>query len=129
MNLHDVICYTYTHIYKFTVTSVYVCVCGVSVCVRKNWWSCTFTQNNFYIFSAKNLAKINCLIVKIWWDRNYCKEGWSVIKCRFSKSYAVIRNVRRVSDLSFRDLRKIHLYIVANSIILQASLLSYRENK
>ena len=42
---------------------------------------------------------------------------WVVIKCHFSKSYVVVRNVRRVmliSDLSFRDLRKIHLNITAS---------------
>ena len=43
---------------------------------------------------------------------------------------AVMRHVermRQVSDPRFRDLRKNFLYIIANEIILQASILSNRE--
>ena len=49
-----------------------------------------------------------------------------------SQQVCVLRQVGRVTQISdprFNDLRKNCLYIMANSMILQASLLSYRENK
>ena len=46
--------------------------------------------------------KVNYYFLLLYWYSE--KKGWTVIKCRFSKLYAVICNVGRmtqISDLSF----------------------------